>query len=69
MQQSKDQLELVGQPYDAAPYGYVIKQDQQAFAEVVRDAVKALITDGSYKTILDKWQVGAGAITDPAINP
>jgi polar amino acid transport system substrate-binding protein len=69
VQQSKGQLELVGEPYDAAPYGYVIKQDQQAFAEAVREAVQALITDGSYKTVLDKWQVGAGAITDPAINP
>jgi polar amino acid transport system substrate-binding protein len=69
IQQSKDQLELVGEMYDAAPYGYVIKPDQQAFAETVRDAVKALIADGSYKTILDKWEVGSGAVTDSAINP
>lgn len=69
IQQSKDQLELVGEMYDAAPYGYVIKSDQQAFAEAVRDAVKALIADGSYQTILDKWEVGSGAVTDSAINP
>jgi polar amino acid transport system substrate-binding protein len=69
IQQSKDQLELVGEMYDAAPYGYVIKPDQQAFAEAVRDAVKALIADGSYQTILDKWKVGSGAVTDSAINP
>lgn len=69
VQQSKGQLELVGQPYDAAPYGYVVKKDQQAFAEALRDAVKALIADGSYRKILDKWEVGAGAITESAINP
>ena len=33
------------------------------------DAVQALITDGTYKTILDKWGVGAGAIDNPAVNP
>jgi polar amino acid transport system substrate-binding protein len=67
--QTKGQLELNGQMYDAAPYGFVLKSDQQAFAEAVRDAVKALVADGSYKTVLDKWKVTEGAITDPAINP
>ena len=68
-QQAQGQLELLGEQYDAAPYGYVLKSDQQAFAEVLRDGVKALITDGSYQKILDKWEVGQGAVTDPAINP
>jgi polar amino acid transport system substrate-binding protein len=66
---SKDQLELLDKMYDAAPYGYVVAKAQTAFAEAVRDATKALITDGSYKTVLDKWKVADGAITDPAINP
>jgi polar amino acid transport system substrate-binding protein len=30
--------------------------------------VKALIADGTYKAILDKWGVSGGAITDPVIN-
>ncbi|MEV1287565.1 ABC transporter substrate-binding protein [Micromonospora sp. NPDC049679] len=67
--QSNGQLDLLGDPYEAAPYGYVVGKDQTAFAEAVRDAVKALISDGSYKTILEKWKVQGGAITDPAINP
>lgn len=67
--QSNGQLELLDKMYEAAPYGYVVAKDQTAFAEAVRDATKALITDGSYRTVLDKWQVGDGAITDPAINP
>ncbi|MER7005759.1 ABC transporter substrate-binding protein [Dactylosporangium sp. NPDC000555] len=70
VKQTDGQLALVGQIYDSAPYGYVIKNDQQAFAEAIRDAVKALIADGTYKTILAKWGVDAGALsTDPAINP
>ena len=69
VKQTNGQLELLGDIYDAAPYGYVIKKDQTEFAQAVADAVKALITDGTYKTILEKWGVGAGAIDNPAVNP
>lgn len=67
--QSNGQLDLLDKMYEAAPYGYVVAKSQTPFAEAVRDATKAVITDGSYKTILDKWKVADGAITDPAINP
>jgi polar amino acid transport system substrate-binding protein len=63
------QLELLGNTYDWAPYGYVIEKDQTEFAQEIADAVKALITDGTYKTILEKWGVQAGAIANPAVNP
>jgi polar amino acid transport system substrate-binding protein len=69
VKQSAGQLETVGDVYDAAPYGYVVGKDQQQFAEAIRDAVKALIVDGSYQKILQNWGVQGGAITDPAINP
>ena len=69
VKQTNGQLELLGDIYDAAPYGYVIEKDQTEFAQAVADAVQALITDGTYKTILDKWGVGAGAIDNHAVNP
>jgi polar amino acid transport system substrate-binding protein len=69
VKQTNGQLELLGDIYDAAPYGYVIKKDQTEFAQAVADAVAALISDGTYKTILEKWGVEAGAITDPTVNP
>ena len=69
VKQTNGQLELLGDIYDAAPYGYVIKKDQTEFAQAVADAVKALISDGTYKTILEKWGVQAGAIDNPAVNP
>jgi len=69
VKQTNGQLELLGDIYDAAPYGYVIEKDQTEYAQAVADAVQALITDGTYKTILDKWGVGAGAIDNPAVNP
>ena len=67
--QTKGQLELLGDIYDAAPYGYIVKQDQAEFAQVIADALKAAIADGSYQTALVKWGVEAGGITDPAVNP
>jgi polar amino acid transport system substrate-binding protein len=47
----------------------VIQKDQTEFAQAVADAVKALITDGTYKSILEKWGVQGGAIDNPAVNP
>jgi polar amino acid transport system substrate-binding protein len=69
VKQTNGQLALAGDIYDSAPYGYVLPKDQTEFAQAIVDALKALIADGTYKTVLDKWGVGAGAITDPTVNP
>lgn len=66
---TEDKLALLGDIYDSAPYGYVVKLDQADFAQVLADALKAVIADGSYKTALSKWGVEAGGIADPAVNP
>lgn len=57
-----DQLEVVGQAYDTAPYGVVVNKGQGQYAQAVQQAVQALIADGTYKKILDKWGTGDGAI-------
>ena len=69
VKQTNGQLELLGDVYDAAPYGYVVAKDQAEFAQVLADAVAALIADGSYQQVLEKWGVEDGAITDPTVNP
>jgi polar amino acid transport system substrate-binding protein len=69
VQQTNGQLELLGEPYGDAPYGYVLAKDQTEFAQVVADAVKSLIADGSYEKVLKNWGVQAGAINDPTVNP
>jgi polar amino acid transport system substrate-binding protein len=69
VKQTSGQLELLGDIYDSAPYGYVVKKDQTEFAQALADAVAALVSDGTYKTILTKWGVEAGAIDNPAVNP
>jgi len=61
-------LKLVGQVYDAAPYGIAVPKNAGTTKDAVLGAVKALISDGTYKAILDKWGVSTGAITNPVIN-
>jgi polar amino acid transport system substrate-binding protein len=69
VKQTSGQLALIGDIYDSAPYGYVVGKTQTDFAGAISGAVQALIADGTYKQILDKWGVSAGAITAPAVNP
>jgi polar amino acid transport system substrate-binding protein len=69
VQQTNGQLELVGEIYDSAPYGYVIAKDQVQFAQAIQGAVKSLIDDGSYEKVLKNWGVQDGAIDNPTVNP
>jgi polar amino acid transport system substrate-binding protein len=63
------ELELLGDIYDAAPYGFVVPKDASDFAKAIQGAVQKMIDDGSYKKILDKWGVSGGAITTSELNP
>jgi polar amino acid transport system substrate-binding protein len=69
VQKTDGQLELLGDIYDSAPYGYVLPKDAKGLDKAVQGALQKLIADGSYKKILDKWGVAQGAITSPEINP
>lgn len=69
VQQTNGELELSGDIYDSAPYGYVVAQEQTEFAEALAQALAAVIADGSYEQALSNWGVEAGGITDPAVNP
>ena len=69
VKQSSGALELSGDIYDSAPYGYVLPKDQSDFAAAIVEALKALQSDGTYESALKKWGVDQGAITDFAVNP
>ena len=69
VKQTNGQLALAGDIYDSAPYGYVLPKDQTDFADAIAQALQSMITDGTYKSVLAKWGVDAGAITTPAVNP
>ncbi len=64
-------LELLGEQYDSAPYGYVLPKDAAgtAFGEAIVQALQQLKADGTYDQILTKWKTQGGAISDFAVNP
>jgi polar amino acid transport system substrate-binding protein len=67
--QTGGKLKLGGQPCSVSPYGIAIVKGS-ALEKALTDAVKYLIDNGYYKTILDKWGVTAGAVasSDVALN-
>ena len=69
VEQTGGQLELLGDIYDSAPYGYVVPKAETDFAQALADAVQALVDDGSYLEVLQRWGVEDGAIDDPTVNP
>ena len=64
---SDGKLQLAGDVYDAAPYGYPVAKGSK-LAPAIQAALKALIADGTYKKILEQWGVQGGAISEPMFN-
>ena len=69
IKQSGGKIDAAGPVYDAAPYGYVLKKSDTAFAQAIADALKALDASGDYKKALATWGNEAGSISDFAVNP
>ncbi|MFJ9696568.1 ABC transporter substrate-binding protein [Kitasatospora sp. NPDC101183] len=67
LKQTNGQLEKIGDTYDSAPYGVVLDKNSP-LSKAVQGAVQSLIDDGTYKQILNKWGVSAGAIDKSEIN-
>ncbi|MEU9073124.1 ABC transporter substrate-binding protein [Kitasatospora sp. NPDC004745] len=67
IKQTNGQLEQLGTVEGKAPYGIVLTKGS-ALAKPVQGAVQSLMDDGTYKQILEKWGVQAGAITQSQIN-
>ncbi len=67
VKQSGGQFKIVGQTYGTAPYGIAIPKGN-GMTKPLQDALKALIANGQYRKILQKWGVEMGAISEPKIN-
>jgi polar amino acid transport system substrate-binding protein len=67
VKQSNGKFKLSGKPYGTAPYGIAIPKGN-GMAKPILAGLKVLMKNGTYKTILTKWGIQAGAITNPKIN-
>jgi polar amino acid transport system substrate-binding protein len=67
--QTGDKLQLVGDTYDAAPYGYAVPKGMGDYTKAIQGALQKLIDDGTYAQILSAWGVESGAVTTSEVNP
>ncbi|MFE7115829.1 ABC transporter substrate-binding protein [Streptomyces sp. NPDC057654] len=61
-------FEMVGDQIQAAPYGMALSKDQTQLRDAIKAAVDAIIKNGEYQKILDKWGVSAGALKEAKVN-
>ncbi len=61
VKQSHGTFKVVGQTYGTAPYGLAIPRSS-GLAPAVLAALKVLVHNGTYATILNKWGISSGAI-------
>ena len=64
---SDGQFKLTGTPFETAFYGFAVAKGSGLAAPLLA-AVKAIMANGQYKQILDKWGVEQGAISKPTLN-
>lgn len=62
-----DQLHLVGDLFDAAPYGFATQKDSD-MTKAVQAALQSLMDDGTYLEILTNAGIEPGALEEATIN-
>jgi polar amino acid transport system substrate-binding protein len=61
-------FQVTGQQFNSAPYGIAFDKGSTQLRAAVRTALQAVIANGTYDQILNKWQVSAGALKTADIN-
>ena len=66
-ERSNGQLEVLQENYDPSTWGYGFPQGSE-LSTAVAAAFNALMADGTYADILDKWGVSDGAVTEATVH-
>ncbi|MFJ9537980.1 ABC transporter substrate-binding protein [Streptomyces sp. NPDC101225] len=61
-------FEVVGDQIEAGPYGIAVSKDNTQLRDALQAAVNAIIKNGDYTKIMQKWNVTDGAVTEAKIN-
>ena len=63
-----DEYQIVGEQIEAGPYGIGIRKADTQLRDALQKALQAMIDDGTYGRILQKWNVTAGAVKTATVN-
>ena len=55
-------FQVVGDQIDPGPYGIGVRKDDTDLQQVLQEALRGIIKDGSYDRVLTKWNVTDGAL-------
>jgi polar amino acid transport system substrate-binding protein len=66
--QETGKYRIVGEPFAKGYQGIMFRKDDAALREAITEQLAAMIADGSYKAILDKYGLGGNAVAQPVMN-
>lgn len=66
--QENNVFKLLGKPFTTTYYGIAFRKDETAFRDLVADTLEAMVKDGAYGRIMDKWQLSAIVVPALTIN-
>lgn len=61
-------FEVTGDQTEAGPFGIAVDKDNKQLRDALKDALDAIIKDGSYKKALEKWAVTDSAVEKATVN-
>ncbi|MFE9635880.1 ABC transporter substrate-binding protein [Streptomyces sp. NPDC006463] len=61
-------FEAIANPTDAGLFGIAVDKKNTELRDALKEALDAVIKDGTYKAALDKWNAGSGAVTEAKTN-
>jgi polar amino acid transport system substrate-binding protein len=66
---SPNDFQVVGTPgFEAGQYGIAVPKEQTKLRDTLQSALKAVIADGTYDKILQKWNLTGGALKTAPLN-